>query len=99
MACHGDLLWIHCTKTNTAIPDRSNCDPSHQDKAAIPDRFNGALVRRCLDAVWQAGSGFCFLPPHVAWIEEGLSAQCEEFRLAEAVEKQANDAMGAPTLS
>ena len=59
-------------KNDTAIPDRLNCSPSHQNKAAIPDRFNGVLVRKCLDAVWQAGAVFCLLPPHVAWIKEGI---------------------------
>ena len=39
-------------------------------EAAVPDRFNGVLVRKCLDAVWQAGAVFCLLPPHVAWIKE-----------------------------
>ena len=80
MACHGDLLRIHCTKNDIAIPDRLNCNPSHQNKAAIPDRFNGVLVRRCLDAVWQAGAVFCLLPPHVAWIKEILQEDCQDRR-------------------
>ena len=92
MACHGNLLWIHCTKNDTVIPDRLNCNPSHQDKAAIPDRFSGILLRRCLDAVRQAGTGFCFLTPHVAWMKEVLQEQ-----LAAAV-AGTDDATGAPTL-
>ena len=44
MACHAHLLWVHCANNDTAIPDRSNCNPLHQEKAAITDRFNGVLT-------------------------------------------------------
>ena len=48
MACHAHLFCVHCTNNDTAIPDRSNCNPLHQEKAATTGRLNCVLVRKCL---------------------------------------------------
>ena len=64
-------------------------------------------MRKCLNAVWQAGAVLCLSQPYVAWIEDKILRSCDDEMAAPvdaAAAAAAPDAaaaadMGAPTLS